>query len=352
MTLTHDPLEQENIAVNDEKTYKILLTGKASNKKIILKLYDAGFDVDFLPMELPVEEDFTNFSFKHLQPGIKFAQANGHTLIIGIDEETHKIAIAVKKQDSGVFQLLNVHQLSALLVFLWQKEFPDDNLTFVKSFHISEMIEIMAAKGGSAYKNVLVEPGLITSKVATLLEENREKHLLGLTENQEFFDNSVDFTSIIEKIISFEEKLNKDGENLFDQMLYLYKEFGFYKEKTFAVEFNGQSQRNHVKHVMDECKKNAASIQERLDITHVLDFKKGKVKNFQTNKENILNYPSVNMLQIKFSDGLSVCIVPQDQQVFYYFSMKGHISGKDMYQDINKEIDERIFKVLEILNKL
>ncbi|MGI8598826.1 MAG: hypothetical protein ACR2KB_06170, partial [Chitinophagaceae bacterium] len=352
MTITNNSLEQENIAVKDDKAFKVLLTGKESNRSISSKLSGEGIEVDFLKMEQPLEETSTNFIFKHFQPGIKYAQTNGHSLVIGIDEDTHKIGIAVKNFETGVFQLLNVHQLAAILVQVWQKEFPNDDLLFVKSVHISEMIELMAAKGGSAYKNILVEPGSISTQIASILEEKGEKHVLGFTENQEFYDNIVDFTGIIEKIIKLEAQLSKEDKTLFNEILKLYKEFGFYKEKTFAVDFSKQSQRTHVKRVMDECKKNSSSIQERLDITHVLDFKKGKIKNFQTNKESVLNFPSINMLQIKFSDGLSVTFVPQDQQVYYYFAMKGSLAGVDMYPEINKEFDDRIFKVLEILNKL
>lgn len=352
MTITNHTLEQENIAIKEEKIFKVLLTGNESNRKISSNLADEGFVVDFLPMEQPLEDTSANFIFKHFQPGIKYAQKNGHNLILAIDEDTHKIAIAVKNFETGVFQLLNVHQLAAILVYLWQMEFPDDELIFVKSFHITEMVEILAAKGDSRYINVVVEPGVLSTEIAALSEVKRGKHILGFTENQEFFDNKIDFAVIIEKIVKLEEQLSREDKTLFDNILKLYKEFGFYKEKTFVVDFKLQSQKNHVKHLMDECKKNSSFIQERLEITHVLDFKKSKIKNFQTNKESVLNFPSVNMLQIKFSDGLSVSFVPQDQQVYYYFSMKANLSGIDMYQELNKEFDDRIFKVLEILNKL
>ncbi|MDQ3392597.1 MAG: hypothetical protein M3512_00535 [Bacteroidota bacterium] len=351
MTVIHDPIEQEKVALNNEKAFKVLLTGSESNREITSRLSKAGFEVDFLQMEQPLKDASTIFSFKHFQPGIKHAHANGQSLIICIDETTNKVGVAVKNHETGVFQLLNAHQLAALLVQLWQKDYADETLTFVKSIHISEMIELLAAKGGSSYKNIIVEPGSIENEIKALYE-GRDAHVFGFTENQEFYDNKVDFITIIEKIISLGEHLEKENSSLFDELLSLYKEYGFYKEKTFAVEFNGPSQRLHVKHVMDECKKNSAAIQERLDITHILDYKKGKSKNFQTNKENVLNFPAVNMLQVKFSDGLSVTIVPQETQVYYYFSMKGNLGGKDMYPEVNKEFDDRIFKILEIINKL
>lgn len=352
MTIIHEPMELENSAVKDTKAIKVLLTGTESNRDITLRLSEAGFEVDFLPMELKLKDVSTNFSFKHFQPGINYAHSNGHDLVICLDEESHKIGVAVKKNDSGVFQLLNAHQLAALLVKIWQKEYPEDELVFVKSFHISEMIELMAAKGNSTFKNIVVEPGTFAQNITALSAENEGKHILGFTENQEFFDCKENFIVLIENIIRFEEQLNSEEKTLFDALIKLYQEYGFYKEKTFVVEFTGQSQRNHVQRVMSECKKNAAAIQERLDITHVIDFKKSKTKNFQTNKENVLKFPSVNMLQIKLAENMSVTIVPQEQQVYYYFSMKGSLAGIDMYPELNKDFDDRIFKILEILNKL
>lgn len=333
-----------------ENTLKVLLTGTESNSKISLKLSEIGFQLDFLPMELPLKDAFSNFSFKHFQPAIKHALAKGHSLIIGIDEESHKIGIAVRNEESGVFQLLNAHQLGALLVHLWQKEFAVGELLFVKSFHISEMIETLALKGGSSVKNILFTTGTLENEVLALSSEG--KHILGITENQEFLDNKLEFSEIIEKIIKYEEQLRVENLSLYEKLMKLYREYGFYKEKTLTIETTEQSQRNHVQHVISECKKNSPLVKEFLNMTHVLDFNKSKLKNFQTNKVSVLNYPSVNMLQIKLADGITVTIVPQEEQANYYFSVKGSIGGYEMYEEANKNFDDRIRKLIQILFKM
>jgi phosphoglucomutase len=351
MDNTNSPFEQEIIDLKNIKTIKIILTGKECDRKISSPFTEAGFQADFIPMDIPLNA-YENFNFKHLKPAIDYALANGHDLVIGIDEETNKIGIAVRKYPKGSFILLNVHQLAALIVHIWQKEYPEGELIFIKSFHISEMIEFMAAKGGFDYKNVMTEPGTIVNEIDALTKKNENAHIVGFTENQEFFDNTQNFISIIEKIIKFEEQLRNENKTLFDELNRLYQEFGFYKEKAFVVDFKDKTQYNHVQQVMDECKRNSPAIQNRLSIIKVIDFKNGKAKNFLTNKIIPLNYPSVNMLQMKLSDGVSVSISLQEQQVRYYISMKGNLAGKEVYQEINKEFDDRIFKLIKILNKI
>lgn len=350
MSLTHESMEQE-ITELDDKAIKVLLTGMEDNRDITSRLSDVGYEMEFLPMELQLKDATTNFSFKHLQPAIKHALEHGHALVIAIDEDSNKIGIAVRKNKDDAFQLLSVHQIAALLVHFWQTNHPDDILTIVKSVHISEMIDLMASKGGSDCKNVVVEPGAMSKEIAALVNEGKE-NIVGFTENQEFFDDKEDFVGIVEKIIKFEAELRTQDNTLFDEINNLYKEYGFFKEKTFVVELERQSQRDHVQHIMSECRKKTSAIQERLNFTNLIDYKKGKAKNCMTNKETPLDFPTVNMLQIKLSDGTSVTIVPQEHQVYYYFSMKGNITGKEIYQEINKGFDDRIFKLMEIINKL
>lgn len=350
MNLIHESMEQEKTDLAD-KAIKVLLTGAESNRNVSSRLSDAGYEMDFLPMELPLKDATTNFSFRHLQPAIKHALENDHALVIAIDKESNKIGIAVRKSKDDGFQLLSVHQIAALLVHFWQMNFPDDILTIIKSVHVTEMIDLMASKGGSDCRNVVVEPGAMADKIAALVKEGKE-NVIGFTENQEFFNAAADFTAIVEDIIKFEEELRTKDNTLFDEINNLYKEYGFFKEKTFVVELTTQSQKDHVQHIMGECRKKTSSIHDRLTFTNIIDFKKGKAKNCMTNKETPLDYPAINMLQIKLSDGASFTIVPQENQVYYYFSMKGNITGKEIYNEVNKEFDVRIFKLMEIINKL
>jgi hypothetical protein len=162
----------------------------------------------------------------------------------------------------------------------------------------------------------------------------------------------VGFQGIIDKIIKVAGNLKEKDLTLIDLVIKLYREYGFYKEKTLVVDFKNPSQKEHVLHVMNEIRKKPNAILESLELTHLVDYKKGKSINLQTKKQLPLNFPPVNILQSKFADGTSITFVPEDEKVTYYISMKGINFNRVDFEEDNKNLDEKIIKIVQLINKL
>src|SRR5690606_31281284 len=100
-----------------------------------------GFNTEFFPIEYPLTSQDSNFTFKNLKGAIHHAQQNGFDLVIAMDTAWNKLGVAAQKSTKGDFQILTVHQVAALLVKYWIKQHEKNPVIFVKSIHISDMVQ-------------------------------------------------------------------------------------------------------------------------------------------------------------------------------------------------------------------
>lgn len=333
-----------------DNDFKILFAGSKEYKGIISEL-NIDFESEFIDLEGSILSVSTNFSHKNLRPAIQYAELNDFDMVIGVDQSFQKLCVAVKNQNN-IFQLLSPHQLAAVVVYARLKDSKKEELLIAKSIHISEMIEKMVNKEDFTCLDFYNESGTIADKVEEISLNNGKIGVLGFSENQEILDTQIGFNGIIENIISVAGTLKEKDKTLIDLVIKLYREFGFYKEKTLVVDYKNPSQKDHVLHVMNEIRKKPTVILDSLEITHLVDYKKGKSINLQTKKQLPLNFPTVNILQSKFADGTSITFVPEEDKVTYFISMKGINYNKLDFEEDNKKLDERIIKIVQLINRL
>lgn len=335
----------------DIENVRVLIVGSGNEKTIDIHLKNKGFISQFFELEEPLKDVATNFSLKDLKQAIAFADKKDIDLIFGVDQSSNKLCVAVKNYRNK-FQLLSPHQLAAIMVNQRKKDSSENSLLIAKSIHISEMIDKMLYNVEVNRMDFLIDAGTLESKVKELSKQHSNIDVLAFTENQEIIDSRNDVNKLIQEIILLEGHLKEEGKSLFDLMVRLYKEYGFYKEKTFVLDYNQSSQKEHMVHVMEEIRKKPSSILESLIITHVIDYKKGISVNLLTKKLLPVNFPSYNILQIKLADGTSVTFAPQADKIYFYISIKGTNFSNEDFEENDKYLNERILKVVQLINKL
>lgn len=272
--------------------------------------------------------------------------------MIALDTAWNKLGLAVRKSQNGDFQILTVHQVAALLVKWWVRQNEKDPVLFIKSIHISDMVQKIALRDDKEIESLILDKDQLSETIRSIASERKDMPILGFTENQEFISSTGSLTDIAEQLIKWESELQLQEQTLFDAVLQLYQEYGFYKEKTFTVEVTEPSQAEHIKHQMDALRKNSPIVKERLSIDRLIDYKKGVSTNFLTNKKLSLSHPSTDILQVWMEDGTAVSLVPEKNRMSYYISMTGRFISKDNFSELNKSFDGQIFKLMQTLNSL
>ena len=178
------------------------------------------------------------------------------------------------------------------------------------------------------------------------------KGIFTVTENQEFNYNNLGISSLVERIVQLEQTSRENGKTIFDRLIDLYREYGFYKEKTLVVNIEEDKQKEHFAGLMGSFRNNPPSFLGNYNLKKVLDYKRRTSRNLITGKKLTLDFPATNMIQLYLSEGMSITFAPAENKMYHYISMSGSLGTQEDYQEVSQRFDEKIIKFVETINKL
>ncbi|MGF1636131.1 MAG: hypothetical protein ACFCUU_03590 [Cyclobacteriaceae bacterium] len=344
--------EMEEIDLLELAPINIVVTGRTQDNNLVKMLAENGRKVDFVPMSEEAAADLKNFSFKDMKPAIDFAQKHNSNLIVGYDAANNRISVAARRSVEGNFQLLTVHQLAILFTIKLIKEHPLEDLIFVKSSLITQMIDNVLGRRDVKCIEKIIEPGTLVEVVDEIAKSNENAKVFGITENQEFYDNQLSLEALVSNIVEMADLLHGDSKTLFDHIFEIYEEFGFYKEKAFVVEFVNDAQKKQIIKRMDFIRRNLPFIEERLGAVKIIDYKKGTSKNLISLNTMPLDQKGYNILKLELQDGLYVIFAPSDDRIQYFVGSRDAFRLTESFADASKNFDERAIGIMQIINKM
>ncbi len=334
-----------------EDMLKILVTGEEDTKAFSEKLAESGNSVEFFALKGDFLEEKLPFTFRHLKPALDFGGDQEHDMVIAVDQQLQKISLAVRKDSESPLVLLNIHQVSALLLDRWLSQESSKNPVCLKSLHLSEMVEQMAVKSDIVCHNRMIPDGELAATAKEIKFDSKNEYLIGFNEDQEIFHSEKSLLEIVEDLIAIEAEQRENEKTMFDHLVYLYTQYGFFKEKTVGIDFNTKSQRKHLLSTMDDIRKNPKILYDRFPIESITDHLKGKKKNILTGK--IYEFPaeSFNILKVEFPDNFTLTFAPTESKMYYFTSVRVGITSKDQYEDKNRQLDKEIMKFIQNIVK-
>lgn len=335
----------------EDNMLKILVTGEEETKAFSDKLAESGHSVEFFPLKGDFLEEKLPFTFRHLKPALDFGGEQEHDIVIAVDEQQQKISLAVKKDVESPFVLLNIHQVSALLLNRWLSSENPKNLVCVKSLVLSDMIEQMVVKADNVCHNRMIPDGELATVAKEIEFDSKNEYLVGFNEDQEIYHSELSLLEIVQDLISIEVEQREKDKTIFDHMIHLYTQYGFYKEKTVGIDFNTKSQKKHLMGAMDDVRKNPKILKDRFPIESITDHFKGKKKNILTGKVYDFPAESFNVLQVDFPDNFTLRFAPTESKMYYFTSVRVGITTKEQYEEKNKQLDKEIMKFIQAIVK-
>ncbi|HEX9740872.1 MAG TPA: hypothetical protein VGA29_08855 [Ignavibacteriaceae bacterium] len=343
---------EETVLGNGILPANVVVTGNIESRIISEKLSEEGNTVSFIHLDESVNLGNKNIAFKEMHPAINLANQQGSDLVIGVDVTSDKLSLAVRKSLKGAFQLLNAHQLAVLLTYIWINDHVGEELILIKSSQISEMVDKMADKERIEYLTRVIESGKLGEVIEEVSTSRKDAVVAGFTENQEFYQAGKDLVCIVKRLVEMEMKLRSENNTLYDKLVELYQQHGYYKEKTFAVDFTDDAHRKHLLDAMAGIRKNPAFIKERLNVLRVTDYYKGKVKNLISQNITTIDQSGYNILKLDMENGTSLTFVPAEDKMYYYLGIKEVFRDKESMIEVNRNFDEHALHIMQIINKL
>ena len=278
-------------------------------------------------------------------------------LVMATDPDSDRVGIAVKNQ-TGDFQLLNGNQTGALLVYYMLKAWKDQakyqgNEFVVKTIVTTELIADIAKKFNVEYFDTLTGFKFIAGLIKDL--EGQKQFIVGGEESYGYLvgdavrdKDAIASCAFIAEMVAYAKD---NGKSVFDLLIDLYIEYGFYKENLISLTKKGKSGAEEIQAMMASFRENPPAEIAGSKLVTIKDYQTSVVKDLVNNTEEVIDLPKSNVLQFFTEDGSKISARPSgtEPKIKFYFGVKEKLASKEDYEKVNQELDNKIKAIIESL---
>ena len=117
----------------------------------------------------------------------------------------------------------------------------------------------------------------------------------------------------------------KQGLTLWDQMINIYKKYGYYKESQISITLKGSEGAEQIKKMMENMRNNPPLTIGEYTVKSVGDYDKQIIKNIETGKTENTNLPKSNVLYYDLDKNAWCCVRPSgtEPKIKFYMGVCG-----------------------------
>ena len=292
-----------------------------------------------------------------LEMALQKAKSIDADLVMATDPDADRVGIAVK-DNHGEWQLLNGNQTGTLLIYYllnaWKEAGKLNGKQYiVKTIVTSYVIDAIAAKFGVNCYNVLTGFKYIAEIIRN--SEGKEEFIGGGEESYGYlvgdFVRDKDAVGACAFIAEMTAYAKDKGSSLYEMLIDMYVEFGFYKEKLKSITKPGKSGQDDIKAMMEGFRNNPPKMLAGSKVIKLMDYELQKETNLSTGVTKALPFPKSDVLQFLTEDGSLISARPSgtEPKIKFYFSVNEKLASKNEFETINKKLDEKIDAIIKDL---
>jgi phosphoglucomutase len=286
--------------------------------------------------------------------GLSKAKALDADILLGTDPDADRVGIGIK-DNHGEWVLMNGNQ-TAVLAFNYMiearkaKGIAQPNDMVITTIVTTGMINKIAEKNKVKCYNVLTGFKWIAEMIRE--KEGKENYVIGGEESFGLMigdkirdKDAVSAVAILCEMAAYEK--NK-GRSLFEKLLDLYVEYGFYKEDLISITKKGMDGQHQIAAMMETYRKNPPKTINGSAVVQLLDYELQKGKNLQTGEEWKIELPKSNVLQFVLADDTLISARPSgtEPKIKFYFSINEKLNNAAEFDAMNKKLDEKIKAII------
>jgi phosphoglucomutase len=287
--------------------------------------------------------------------GLKKAQSIDADILLGTDPDADRVGIGVKNH-KGEWVLMNGNQ-TAVLAFAYMMEarkakgIAQLNDMVISTIVTTEMINEVAKQNNVGCYNVLTGFKWIAEKIKEL--EGKENYVIGGEEsfglmigNQIRDKDAISAVALMCEMAAFEKN---QGKSLFDKMIELYLQYGFYYETLISITKKGMNGQKEIADMMDGYRNNPPAVINNSTVITLLDYQLQKGTNLQTGETWPISLPKSNVLQFITADGSKISARPSgtEPKIKFYFSVKTTLDSKEEFDAKQLDLENRIKGIIK-----
>lgn len=290
--------------------------------------------------------------------GLTKAREIDADILLGTDPDADRVGIGVKDH-KGNWVLVNGNQ-TAVLAFNYMiearkaKGIAQPNDMVVKTIVTTDMIDEFAKKNGVKCYNVLTGFKWIAELIKE--KEGKENYVIGGEESYGLMlgdqlrdKDAVSAVAILCEMAAYEKD---KGRSLFEKLLELYVEYGFYKEHLISITKKGMDGQQQIAAMMEKFRSAPPASLGDSPVVTLLDYEKGEGKNLQSGETWKISLPKSNVLQFILADGSKISARPSgtEPKIKFYFSVHTSLADKASFDATSASLDQKIKAIIKDLN--
>src|SRR4051812_4327678 len=287
--------------------------------------------------------------------GLNQAKEIDADILAGTDPDADRVGIGIKNH-KGEWELMNGNQ-TATLAFSYLMEarkakgIAQPNDMVVKTIVTTDMIHNVAKANNVKCYDVLTGFKWIAELIKE--KEGKENYVIGGEESYGMMigdkvrdKDAVSAVAFLCEMVAYEK--NK-GKSLFDKLIDLYVQYGFYIENLISLTKKGMRGQEEIAEMMQEYRNNPPTTINGSKVVQLLDYELQIGKNLQTNEQWKITLPKSNVLQFILEDGTKISARPSgtEPKIKFYFSVNTKLNSKEEYDATKEKLEARIKSVID-----
>jgi phosphoglucomutase len=311
---------RENLVKKQAKDLKIIYTPihGAGNMPIRRVLRELGYENVFVVKEQEQPDgNFPTAPYPNPEEPKVFALALDMAkevrpdIIFGTDPDCDRIGVVIKDNE-GHYKVLTGNQTGVLLTnyilsSLKETNKLPDNGAVIKTIVTTEMAAAVAKAYSIELIDVLTGFKYIGEKIKEFEETNSNTYLFGFEESYGYLagDFVRDKDAVIAAALITEMTLyyKSKGMSLYDALLELYNNYGFYNESLISIELQGKEGQEKIAKALEYLRHSMKATVNEVKIVRKMDYKLSIEKDLVNIDEKIINLPKSNVLKFVLEDG-------------------------------------------------
>ena len=313
-------------------------TGNIPARRILKEL---GFEnVYVVPeQELP-NGDFPTVSYPNpeaaeaFELGLKLAKEVDADIVLATDRDADRLGVRVKDKN-GEYHDLTGNMSGCLLANyeLSQRKavngsLPEDG-ALVKTIVTTNLADAIAKGYNVNLIEVLTGFKYIGQQILGFENSGKGTYLFGFEESYGCLIGTYarDKDAIVATMALCEAAAyyKTQGKTLWDAMIDMYEEFGYYKDAIQAVTMKGIEGLQKIQEIMTTLRQNPPAEFAGHKVTAVRDYKLDEITDLATGEKKPTGLPNSNVLYYELTDDAWVCVRPSgtEPKVKFYYGVKG-----------------------------
>ncbi|SDO60232.1 alpha-phosphoglucomutase [Streptococcus equinus] len=340
------------------KDMKIVYTPLHGTGEMLARraLAQAGFEsVQVVEAQAVPDPDFSTVKSPNPENQEAFALAEelgrkvDADVLVATDPDADRLGVEIRQAD-GSYRNLSGNQIGAIIAKYILEAHKTagtlpENAALAKSIVSTELVTKIAESYGAKMFNVLTGFKFIAEKIQEFEEKHNHTYMFGFEESFGYLikpfvrdKDAVQAVLIVAEIAAY---YRSRGLTLADGIEEIYKEYGYFAEKTISVTLSGVDGAAEIKKIMDKFRDNAPVQFNATDVVKTEDFL-AQTATSAAGVEKLTTPPS-NVLKYTLADDSWIAVRPSgtEPKIKFYFATVGKdlADAEAKIANIEKEIN-------------